>query len=246
MVTVDAGQHDDTVGPPPGGHHAARAVLGWGGFVERLVAVAAIGMLLTFTFLESTDPSGPALSKLLGDVALFGLGIAFFLDILSTRVEVQGSNLSLVNPVTRTTIPAVRIARVEWADGLEIVDASGRRHGHVGYGGSVLGSLTGNRRSANVASKVEGWRTSRVLNGSEEDTSVVGRSPRTVWLIRADRGWEGSRRAELWHVSQVRPRLARASTPRERADVLRVSLRVRSWSAGDGCSRLPASGSRHP
>ena len=183
MMTVEPErQADPTAGTPPGGHDAARAVLGWGGFVERLVAVAAIGMLLAFTYLEATDPSGPALSKLLGDVALFGLGIAFFLDILSTRVAVQGANLLLVNPVTKTTIPAVRIARVEWADGLEIVDASGRRHGHVGYGGSVLGSLIGNRRSRSVASKVEGWRTFRALNGSEDDTSVVVRAPRTVWL----------------------------------------------------------------
>ncbi len=82
----------------------------------RLIAAGSVAMLVGFVYLEGTSPE-PGLGETLTSCLLFGLGITFFVDMLSTRVEARGSVLGLVNPVTETLIPVADVSAVDRADG---------------------------------------------------------------------------------------------------------------------------------
>ena len=125
-------------------------VLGRGGVFINTLGLAGAAMFLAFAVLTATGPSN-SLGVALQDAALFGVLAAFMVLIATTSVRVEGRCLTLVRLVSVTVIPFSSIKRVTGGNGLEIETLDGDDYTHIGYGSSLLGSLTGNRRSTRVA-----------------------------------------------------------------------------------------------
>jgi hypothetical protein len=128
-------------------------VLGRGGLFIKFMGFGGAVMFLVFAILTATGPSN-SLPMTLGDATLFGLLAAVLVLAATTSVRLDGRDLVLVRLFSVTPVPLARIKRASGSNGLEIVTRDGATHTHIGYGSSLIGSLTGNRRSTRVAAAV--------------------------------------------------------------------------------------------
>lgn len=110
-------------------------------------------MWFTFALVTATGPDN-SLALTLRDGALYGILAAGFVLLATTSVRLDAGRLVLVRWLTTTPIPLGSISRASGDDGLEIVTRDGVTYTHIGYGSSLIGSFTGNRRSTRVAAAV--------------------------------------------------------------------------------------------
>ena len=121
----------------------------------KLMGLGGSGMFLVLTILTATGQSN-SLGTTIGDASLFGLLGALLLLAATTSVCTDGQDLVLVRLLAVTRLPLANIKSASGDNGLEIVMADGQTYTHFGYGSSLLGSLTGNRRSTGVAKAIQG------------------------------------------------------------------------------------------
>src|SRR3954447_3556052 len=128
-------------------------VLGRGGLIIKLLGLAFIPLVVGITVFESTGTA--PLGKRVEDALLFGVLATFGLLAATTSVRIDGSDLQLVRLVATTSIPLSMITKVSGENGLEVTTQGGTTYTHIGYGGSLIGALTGNRRATRVAARIQ-------------------------------------------------------------------------------------------
>ncbi len=129
-------------------------VLGRGGLGINLLGLACVIMSLAFTVLTAGSPANN-LGTAVGDALIFGVIAAYGYLTSTTSVEVRGDALVLVRLLSVTSLPWPSVLRVSGENGLEITTKGGQTLTHIGYGSSILGALTGNRRSIRVAGRIK-------------------------------------------------------------------------------------------
>lgn len=136
---------------------AGTAVLGRGGLAIRLLALAGALMMGVFAFVTATT-AGNSASLVAQDALLEGLLLAGLLLLATMSISVRDGLLVLVGVFTTTTIPATALVSASGQNGLDVVTTDGRAFGHFGYGGSLIGLVTGNRRPATIARRITRWK----------------------------------------------------------------------------------------
>jgi hypothetical protein len=136
--------------------HGASAVLGRGGLAMNAICLGAAVMFVTFAALTALSDFNST-----RDAALDGLFLGFLMsgNLLAASMSIRGEGreVVLVSVVRTTTIPVEQFIGATGENGLEITTVSGERVGHIGYGGSLIGLMTGHRRSTEVARRITQW-----------------------------------------------------------------------------------------
>ena len=150
-------------------------VLGRGGQFISLLGLLLIVGPLALTVLTARGPSDH-LRDVLGDAAIFGALATYGYLASTTSVRVCGSDLVLVRLVAVTTVPLLEVSAVSGENGLEVRTRGGQTLTHIGYGSSLLGAMTGNRRSSRVAARIQ--RAVEVEGASPGGVRGTTRRPR--------------------------------------------------------------------
>ena len=159
-------------------------VLGRGGAITNLIGAAGAVMVFVMAVLTATSPSN-GLALTIRDALIFGALAAVFMLLATTSVQLDGRHLVLVRLFSVTHVPMASIKRVSGLNGLEIVTKDGITYTHVGYGSSLLGVLTGNRRSTRVARAIKAeLATARpTLHGKDASTRSRPRGALTLFFV---------------------------------------------------------------
>jgi len=140
--------------------------------------LAPIGFLLMTILIRFQTLSACASSSAVLGAAAGGEAVLAFIGIW-----VSDSQLIVRNFLSVRTVPISEVIGVSWSSGLRIVTSGGANVGSLAYGSSLIGNLTGNRRSEHVADEINAWIRS-------SDARVIGQ-PRAsrvntvLWLIPA-------------------------------------------------------------
>lgn len=108
---------------------------------------------MVLTVLTAGGPLN-SLGDVLADAAIFGALGAFGCLTSTTSVRVSGGDLVLVRLLAVTTVALPEVVGVRGENGLEVETKDGQTLTHIGYGSSLLGTMTGNRRATHVAARV--------------------------------------------------------------------------------------------
>ncbi len=149
-------------------------VLGRGGLGINVLALTLIVVSIVFNVLNALAP-GSHLGAAVGGGMLFGAMATYGYLASTTSVQVRGDDLVLVGLLSVTRLPLPSVLRVSGEDGLEVTTTGGQTLTHMGYGSSVLGALTGNRRSNRVAARI---RDALPVGGAPGSKGSTTRRPR--------------------------------------------------------------------
>ena len=107
---------------------------------------------------------------------LFGAMATYGYLTSTTSVQVRGDDLAFVGLLLVTRLPLPSVLWVSGEDGLEVATTGGQILTHIGYGSSILGVLTGNRRSNRVAARI---RDALPVGGAPGSKGSITRRPRS-------------------------------------------------------------------
>lgn len=157
-------------------------MLGRGGLAMNVMSVGGALMFMTFAGLAATSPHVSG-AEVLRESLLFGLLMSGFLLAGTMSIAGHGRDLVLVGVFRTTTLPVEDFVEASGDDGLVITRSNGETLGHVGYGSSLLGLLTGNRRSTAVAGRITEWAC------SVREMPLPRRAPRTTTSAVRGAAW---------------------------------------------------------